>query len=217
MTKLIRKEFKLSAHILSYLFIAFGLMTFIPGYPILVGVFFSCLGIFQSFQSYRESNDIAYSILLPVTKKDIVKAKFIFVIIIELLTFTLMAIITLIRMTLLQNVSAYVNNALLTANFVFLGYALILFGLFNILFVRGFFKTAYNFGKPFISFAVVGFLFVGLAESLRFFPGLAALNSFGFDNIAIQSFVLLIGILLYSIFTFVGYKQSVKTFEMIDL
>jgi len=77
MGNLVRKELKLSANVLSYYFIAFGLMTFIPGYPILVGVFLSCLGIFQSFQSYRESRDIYYSILLPVTKKDIVKAKFI--------------------------------------------------------------------------------------------------------------------------------------------
>ena len=97
MINLIKKEFKLSAHILSYVFIAFGLMTFIPGYPILVGVFFSCLGIFQSFQSYRESNDISYTILLPVSKKDIVKAKFIFVLTIQL-TFLIMFIIT-IRMT----------------------------------------------------------------------------------------------------------------------
>ena len=116
MINLIKKEFKLSAHILSYFFIAFGLMTFIPGYPILVGVFFSCLGIFQSFQSYRESNDIAYTILLPVSKKDIVKAKFIFVLTIQFLTFLLMFIITIIRMTMLVDVEAYVLNPLLTAN-----------------------------------------------------------------------------------------------------
>ncbi|HOE78352.1 MAG TPA: ABC-2 transporter permease, partial [Bacilli bacterium] len=48
MGNLVRKELKLSANVLSYYFIAFGLMTFIPGYPILVGVFLSCLGIFQS-------------------------------------------------------------------------------------------------------------------------------------------------------------------------
>ncbi|WP_026399557.1 ABC-2 transporter permease [Acholeplasma equifetale] len=217
MINLVRKEFKLSAHILSYLFIAFGFMTFIPGYPILVGVFFSCLGIFQSFQSYRESNDISYSILLPVTKKDIVKAKFIFVSSIELMTLTLMAIITLIRMTLLKDASVYVNNPLLTANLVFLGYALIIFGCFNILFVRGFFKTGYNFGKPFVSFGIIGFLVVGLAEALRYFPGLEVLNSFGFDNIGIQLIGLFIGIILYALFTFVGYKKSVKSFEKIDL
>ena len=46
MYKLLRKELKLSASPLSYLFIAFGLMTLLPGYPILVGAFFISFGIF---------------------------------------------------------------------------------------------------------------------------------------------------------------------------
>lgn len=217
MINLIRKEFKLSANILSYLFISFGLMTFLPRYPILVGVFFTCLGIFQSFQSYRESNDIAYSILLPVSKKDIVKAKFIFVCTIELLTFLLMLVITIFRMTLLKDIDTYVNNPLLTANLIFLGYVLIIFGLFNILFVRGFFKTGYYFGKPFVSFCIVGFVVIGLAETLIHIAGLEILNSFGFENLEIQLLGLFVGILLYSLFTYIGYKKSVKTFEKIDL
>lgn len=217
MINLIKKEFKLSAHILSYVFIAFGLMTFIPGYPILVGVFFSCLGIFQSFQSYRESNDIAYTILLPVSKKDIVKAKFIFVLTIQFLTFLLMFVITIIRMTMLVDVEAYVLNPLLTANLVFLGYALVIYGLFNFLFVRGFFKTAYKFGKPFVSFAVVGFLVISLAESLRYIPGLEALNSLGFNNISIQLTGLMVGFIINVLLNYISYKYSVKSFERIDL
>ena len=217
MINLIRKEFKLSANILSYLFISFGLMTFLPRYPILVGVFFACQGIFQSFQSYRESNDIAYSILLPVTKKDIVKAKFIFVCTIELLTFLLMALLAIIRMTVLKDVDVYVNNSLHTANLLFLGYVLIIFGLFNILFVRGFFKTAYYFSKPFILFCIFGLLVIGLAEALRFIPGLEKLNSFGFENIMVQLLGLFVGIVLYSVFTYIAFKCSVKTFEEIDL
>ena len=69
MINLLRKEMKLSASVLSYLFIAFGLMFFLPGYPILCGVFFVTLGIFYSFQNSRETNDIIYSILLPIAKK----------------------------------------------------------------------------------------------------------------------------------------------------
>lgn len=217
MINLIKKEFKLSAHILSYVFIAFGLMTFIPGYPILVGVFFSCLGIFQSFQSYRESNDIAYTILLPVSKKDIVKAKFIFVLTIQFLTFLIMFIITIIRMTVLVDVEAYVLNPLLTANLVFLGYVLVIYGLFNFLFVRGFFKTAYKFGKPFVSFTVVGFLVILLAESLRYIPGLEALNSLGFNNISIQLTGLMVGFIINVLLNYISYKYSVKSFERIDL
>ena len=78
MNALLRKEMRLSASILSYLFIAFAFMALLPGYPILCSVFFITLGIFQSFQSAREANDIVFSALLPVAKRDEVKGKYIF-------------------------------------------------------------------------------------------------------------------------------------------
>ena len=68
MIKLLRKEIQLAASPLSYFFIGFGLMAFVPGYPILVGSFFVCLGLFQSFQTAREANDLTYTALLPVAK-----------------------------------------------------------------------------------------------------------------------------------------------------
>lgn len=76
MRNILRKEMKLSASVLSYLFILFGLMFFIPGYPILCSAFFVTLGVFQSFQSAREANDIVFSALLPIAKKDVVKGKY---------------------------------------------------------------------------------------------------------------------------------------------
>ena len=66
MGNILRKEMRLSASILSYLFILFGFMFLIPGYPILCGAFFVSLGLFQSFQSAREANDIVFSVLLPI-------------------------------------------------------------------------------------------------------------------------------------------------------
>ena len=57
MRNILGKEMRLSASVLSYLFIAFGLMFLLPGYPILCGAFFVSLGLFQSFQSAREAND----------------------------------------------------------------------------------------------------------------------------------------------------------------
>ena len=101
MLKLLRKEMKLTASILSYLFIAFGLLTFCPGYPILVGAFFVSLGIFQSFQNARETNDILFSTLLPVAKREVVKGKYLFVCFIELCGLLLMGIAVVLRMTVL--------------------------------------------------------------------------------------------------------------------
>lgn len=121
MNALLRKEMRLSALILTYLFIAFGFMALLPGYPILCGVFFITLGIYQSFQSAREANDIVYTALLPVAKSDVVKGKFQFVIFIELCGFIVITICTLVRMTILCDSQVYRNNALMNANFSFWG------------------------------------------------------------------------------------------------
>ena len=51
MNPMLKKEMRLSALLLTYLFMAFGFMTLIPGYPILCGVFFITLGLFQSGSS----------------------------------------------------------------------------------------------------------------------------------------------------------------------
>ena len=79
MGKILLKEMKLSASILSYVFIVFGLMFLLPGYPVLCGAFFTTLGIYQSFQNTRETNDILFSALLPISKEDVVRGKYLFV------------------------------------------------------------------------------------------------------------------------------------------
>ena len=155
MREIMIKELRLSASALSYLFIAFGLMLFVPGYPILCGVFFVTLGIFQSFQSAREANDILFSALLPFAKRDVVKGKYLFVCFIELCSLLVMGIAVIIRMTLLSGSAVYRANALMNANPFALGMAFFIFALFNAIFVGGFFRTAYKFSRPFIAYRCV--------------------------------------------------------------
>lgn len=217
MKKLIYKEIKLAASPLSFIFTAGALLTFVPGYPILLGAFFTTLGIFYSFQTTRENNDISYSLLLPVSKSDVVKGKFAFSVMIELFSFLIMTLITAVRMTLLKEAGAYVSNALMCANLVFLGIALLIFGLFNFFFVRGFFRTAYYFGKPFVVYLVISMLVIIAAETLHHIPGLEALNSFGFENAGLQLAVLLSGAAAYAALTALAFAKSVKSFEKTDL
>lgn len=217
MGNIFKKEMKLSASILSYLFIAFGLMFFFPGYPILCGVFFVTLGIFQSFQYAREANDIVFSALLPIAKADVVKGKFLFSCFIELCGFTVMTVVTLIRMTVLADAKPYRSNALMNANLFALGCALFIFGLFNLIFINGFFKTAYKFGKPFVTYIIVAFIFIGIFETLHHIPPLKALNSFGFENTGLQLALLAAGAVSYAVLTVIAYRCARKRFEMIDL
>ena len=217
MSALLRKEIRLSSMLLTWLFIGFGAMTLIPGYPILCGVFFITLGIYQSFLSAREANDILYSALLPVAKRDVVKGKYQFVMTVELCGFVLMTILTLFRMTILKDAAVYRHNVLMNANLFYLGAALFVFGLFNVIFVGGFFRTAYKIGKPFVIYIIAAFLTMGVFEALHHFPGLAAVNAFGFDHIVLQTALLLGGALLYTVMTYQSYRKACEYFEKIDL
>ena len=217
MRNIMLKELKLSSSPLAFLFIAFGLMFFLPGYPILCGAFFVTLGLFQSFQTAREANDIVFSALLPIAKKDVVKGRFLFVGFIECCGLILMLAAVIIRMTVLSEVGPYRTNALMNANFFALGAALVIFGLFNLIFVCGFFKTAFKIGKPFVIYIIVAFLAITLFEALHFFPGLGALNAFGTDHLGLQLGLFAAGILCYAVLTALAYRRACGFFEKIDL
>jgi len=217
MRNVLRKEMRLSASILSYLFILFGLMFLLPGYPVLCGAFFVTLGIFQSFQTAREANDIVFSVLLPIAKRDIVKGKYLFVCLIEGCAFLLMTLSVLLRMTVFAQSEVYRANALMNANFFALGMACVIFGLFNLIFVGGFFKTAFKFARPFVTFIISCFLVIFAAEALHHVPGLEKLNAFGTDDLALQLTMLAAGIVIFLLMTILSYRKACRRFEKIDL
>lgn len=217
MKNLIKKEMTLTASPLTYIFILFSVTTLIPGYPILVGAFFVCLGIFYSFQFSREYNDILFSALLPVKKSDIVKTKYIFAVCIEFISFFIFALLTVLRITLLKNTAVYAANPLMSANIAFLGWVLIIFTLFNIIFLGKFFRTAYYIGKPFVLFCIAAFAVIGAAESLWHFPHLGALGTSDSRDFAIQAILLFSGIFIYISGTILSCRRSICNFEKIDL
>ena len=217
MRNVLRKETRLSASVLSYLFILFGLTFFLPGSPVLIGVFFVTLGIFQSFQTAREANDVVFSVLLPIAKRDVVKGKYAFVCLIECAALLLMALAVVLRMTVFAQSAVYRANALMNANFFALGTACLIFGLFNWIFVGGFFKTAYRFARPFVTYLIVAFLVILIAEALHHVPGLEALNAFGTDGLGLQLGLLAGGLAGFLLITVLSCKRACARFEAIDL
>lgn len=216
MKKLFYKEMKLSANPLTYWFIAFSAMTMIPRYPILVGSFFICLGIFHTYQQIREYDDVTYTVMLPVKKRDIVTAKYLFVLFIELTAFILCTLLTIIRMKILGTAVPYATNQLMNANMAYLGYTMIVFAVFNSIFLAGFFKTTYKIGKPFFIFCVVSFIIIIMGEILHHIPDLESLNNP--SNLSMPQVVIFaIGIVVFMLCTWLSYQKAVKDFEGIDL
>ena len=217
MREIMRKEMRLSASPLAYVFITAGLMFFIPGYPVLCGAFFVTLGLFHSFQAAREANDTVFSVLLPVAKSQVVKGRYLFVCFIEACGLILMGITAVIRMTVLADSAVYRSNALMNANLFALGMAFVIFGLFNLIFVGGFFKTSYKQGKPFVIYIIFAFLTITVAEAMHYLPGLGALNAFGTEHLGLQLAALSAGMLAFTLLTLLSCRKACADFERTDL
>ena len=217
MKNLIYKEFKLVMPLLTLVFLAFTLMTFIPGYPILCGAFFSCLGIFQGYQMNRDSNDILYSVLLPVRKSDVVKSKYLAAVALQMVVFILCTTFTFVRMIVYPHAIVYENNVLMAANFIYLSFVLLIFACFNAIFIGGFFKTAYGIGKPFILFIVANFSIIAVAEALHHIPGLEWMNVLDFDFMTKQVMSLVMAVGIYAAVTVISCRTSCLRFEKIDV
>ena len=104
----------------------------------------------------------------------------------------------------------------MNANLFFLGMALVVFGLFNLIFIGGFFRTAYKL-TPFFPYIFAAFIAIGIGEAIHHIPGLEAVNAFGFDEIVLQLCLLIAGIAIFAVMTFVSYRRSCASFENIDL
>ncbi len=215
MKNLLNKELRLSSHPLSYLFLGFSLMALIPGYPILVGAFFICFGIFETFRSSRETNDVLYSVLLPIDKKDTVKARYLFVCLIEGIAFLLMAGLTALRMIFFADAAVYVNNAMMNSNPVFLAWTLLIFTFFNTLFVGPFYKTAYRFAGPLVAFIVASFSAVSVAEVLHHIPGLTFLNTS--ERLPLQLTLAGAALAVFLFSTVLSCRIAQRRFELLDL
>ena len=155
---LLKKEWKLVMMPVPLLFLLLSALVLVPNYPYYVTFFYTTLGIFLMLQSARENRDLYYMALLPITKREMVKARFLLVLSVEGLQ-----ILVCIPFLLLRASYGELKNAVgIEANIAFLGLSLVLLGLFNRVFLPMHYKNAYDLGKPFVvsSAVLAGFIFV---------------------------------------------------------
>jgi hypothetical protein len=111
------------------------------------------------------------------------------------------------------------NLAGMDANIAFLGLVIVMFGIFNVVFLPMFYKTAYKTGVPYLISCVAMILFVGIAEAvIHLVPAWnAALDNTNMAYFPQQLAVFLIGILVFAVITAAAYIESAKEFEKLDL
>ena len=226
MKALLFKELRLAMHPICYVFIVlFPFMILIPSYPLGIGFIYvlTCYPIlFLGANKGQQSNDLLFSTLLPVRKKDIVMAR--------IFTVIFMQIAFILVMTALYPVARIINNAIaqsaenpseymipglgLDSYVLLVAIALIGYAIADIIF----FPIYYKHGKSIVMstlFTILGFVvYIGIFTiGLPFIPGLDILNNL---QLGIQFAILGAAILISFGLHVVVYKVSSKRLEMVD-
>ena len=216
MTKfLIKKEFILTAHPMTYIMMFFGAMVLIPNYPYTIALFYVCLGIFFDFINARENKDFYYMSQLPVSKKDIVKAKCVFVMIIELASVLFSVPFAFISVNINPNGS---NLAGIDANVAFFGFAFMVYAIFNYVFLTQFFKTAYKAGVSFLLAVIPTAIFMIAVEVSSHIPGISDFIDSTLLSVQLKQLpILAVGIIFYFLSLALTFSRSASNFEKVDL
>ena len=214
MTALLYKQFRLVCHPMTPIFCLFGVMVLIPNYPYTVIFFYVTLGLFFTFLNMREQKDIYYSALLPVPKRDTVKAGCLFTVLIEMLSLVLLVPFSVLAVQLQPGKDNLVgldpNAALLAAGFL-------LYAVFNAVFLPSFYKNGYKVGVSYLKACVVMAVLMFVCEALPHFPALGWLDDL--DRTAqLRQLPILIGsILIYAGGAALTFRGSEKAYEKVDL
>lgn len=215
MNKLLYKEIRLVTHPTSIIFLGLSAMMLIPNYPYYVTFFYTTLGIFFTCLSGRENHDIFYTMTLPICKKDIVKARFIYAIFIEMFQ-----VLTAIPFALIRRTYSLPGNEVgIEANIAFFGFSLIMLGIFNFVFFTKYYKNPDKVGISFGLGSAALWIYIIIAEILiHAIPFMRNyIDTKDPEYLSIKIIILLVGILAYFILTFIAYKKSIKSFNHLDL
>lgn len=210
---LIKKEFLLSAHPMTYVMAFFGCMLLIPSYPYYVAFFYTTLGIFFAFLNSRENRDLYYTAFLPVSKNDIVKSKLLFAVIVELVSLIFAVPFAFLTAKINPNGG---NTVGIEANVAFFGFVFIMYSIFNSVFLCGFFKSGYKVGKSYLISSIIMFVYVAVLEVAVHFPKIGAYLDTTEKQVA-QLPILVLGMVIYVISAVLTCKKSQKSFEKVDL
>ena len=154
--KLLKKEFLLCLHPTAPLMILLSALILTPNYPYTVSYFYLTLGIFFICLSGRENHDVTFSLTLPIGKKDIVLARVLTTVLLELIQLVAVGLFILLRNTL----TADANGAGMDANLALIAEGFFLFGVFQLVFFPSYYKDVSKVGTSFIKSSVALFLLV---------------------------------------------------------
>lgn len=211
--KLLYKELALAAHPSLFIFTLLGCLVIVPAYPFTVIFMFGCLAPYITFTFARENNDAWYTATLPVTKKEIVAAKFRLIVCAQL-----GQMIVSIPFAIYRAAAGMDNNPVgIDATVAWYGFGLILFSVFDGIFFPAFYRSGYKAGKSFLLAMLPVLALMAAVEGSVRVPTLSWLDSTAPEHLLWQLPILFAGALCYICSILTARHVATKRFQRVDL
>ena len=212
--KLLMKEWKLCMHPTGYIMLLCSALILVPGYPYGVSCFYMALAIYFICLTARENHDASYTLTLPVSRGDAVKARILFCAVLEAAQLLLMGVFILLK----NAIGNMPNPAGLDAGLALIGEGMILFAIFNLLFFPLYYRDINKPGKAFMVGSVALFAWI-IMEIIATYtvPFFQLLDTPDPRNMGDKALFTLAGLALFLAGTAKSIQLGTKRFEETDL
>ncbi|MEJ8305149.1 ABC-2 transporter permease [Saccharibacillus sacchari] len=193
-----------------------GALMLVPGWLyFIVPLYFCMITIPNIFGGYKSQNDLMFTSMLPVNKKNVVQAKVLLIVLLEVLHVVTAMIYGKISLSLYP----HLHYIFFKPTPGFWGLTLVMLALFNLFFISMYFKTAYKYGAATLVASTVAVLFAVEAEWLgiqnQFVSDLFK-GSGSTDGLTHYS-ILFTGVLIFAAFTFIAYRIAYQRFKKVEV
>ncbi|UFT99848.1 ABC-2 transporter permease [Radiobacillus kanasensis] len=193
-----------------------GALMLIPGWVyFIVILYFFLISVPNIFAQFKAQNDLIFTTTLPVSRKDMVKAKVTVVVILELLHMVIAMLFGLLTIQLYPNESYF----FFAPHMGFWGLCFVILAIFNIIFFPMYYKTAYKYGSATTAAITATLLFSGGVQWLGIQNSFVfeTFNGSGADNIVLQITILIAGIAIFTVFTIGACIIAIKRFGRLGI
>ncbi|MCJ8012991.1 ABC-2 transporter permease [Paenibacillus sp. KQZ6P-2] len=219
MYNLVMKDLKLGIQPMFFVFpILLGMLMLIPSWIyFLVPMYFFWISVPNMFGNFKTQNDLMFTSMMPVTKKDIVKARVSVIVILEILHIGFAVIFGLVHDLVYSNLN--ITYYFFAPSMGFWGLCMAMLAIFNIILIPMYYKTAYKFSGALFSATSAAMIFAGIVQwlGIQIKSVSDIFNVTIADHIAIHASVLIAGIVIFAAFTLIAYRIAVKRFLKVEL
>ncbi len=213
------KEFRLVVHPSTYVLALLGALVLIPTWMYGAIFIYGVLVAFFNGMNAREMRDMSYSFSLPMSRREMVRARIVAMIVIEAVMTTIMLVFVLLRDPMGINAIAQGQDLVgMPANLFLVGFGLVIFGVFNAFFYPLYYRNPMKVGVPFMIACLPAAAVLVALEALPYLPfsWCSMFANVGVGEIGAQLAGLAVGAAVFVLGSLLAMRLATRTFASYD-